>query len=378
MGGIGVCFAGVGWMGEVQLRHLAARDGVDIRQVVNPDIGRAHRVVQDIGIREVAVTDDFNKAISDPTVNAVWLVSPNSYHGPQSIAALEAGHHVFCEKPPATRFVEYRRQIELDRAQVESRTLVDYILFFNPMERKLRQAAADGEFGTIYQMQVNYRHPVNISGGKSWKLKKSIMGDALGMGVNHAISVIYHVMAPQSRPISVFATSHHTKRRSFEVPTVWNILIRFENSATGVCLGNIDMNNGYDLYHNVAGTGGGFVFDSLVEQGEKIRYWSDSKTGGEWVYPLRAGSASELTSEAVAGWSSDLALPDSGNVVHHQTGDAIDHFLECVNEGIDSPLSFAASSPIAEIGWAAQISSITHREIPLPLDANEAVELLDQ
>jgi predicted dehydrogenase len=365
-------------MGEVQLRHLAARDDVEVCYVVNPDVDRARGVVEDIGIRATTVTDDYDRAITDPAVNAVWLVSPNAYHGAQSIAALEAGHHVFCEKPPATRFSEYRRQIELDRARSESRTLVDYILYFNPMERQLREAAAAGDFGTIYQMQVNYRHPVNISGDKSWKLKKSIMGDALGMGINHAISAIYHVMSPQSPPVSVFATCHDTKLRGFEVPTVWNILIRFETGATGICLGNIDINNGYDLYHNIAGTKGGFVFDSLLDHGEKIRYWSEAKTGGEWVHPLRGEVASGPKSGELAGWPSDLSLPDSGNVVHHQTGDAIDHFLNCIKEGIDSPLSFAASSPIAEIGWAAQISAATGREVALPLSVDEATQVLEK
>ena len=53
--------------------------------------------------------------------------------------------------------------------------------------------------------------------------------------------------------------------RDFEPPPIWNILVRFDNGATGFCFGNIDSGNGYDAYHNLFGTKGAFIFDSQID-----------------------------------------------------------------------------------------------------------------
>jgi antitoxin component of RelBE/YafQ-DinJ toxin-antitoxin module len=44
---------------------------------------------------------------------------------------------------------------------------------------------------------VNYRHPINIAEDKVWKLSREIMGDAIGMGIIHALSVMLNIMAAQ-------------------------------------------------------------------------------------------------------------------------------------------------------------------------------------
>ena len=59
--------------------------------------------------------------------------------------------------------------------------------------------ARNGEFGTITQIQVNYRHPINIAGDKVWKLAGARMGDAIGMGIVHSLSAMMNIMAAQRR-----------------------------------------------------------------------------------------------------------------------------------------------------------------------------------
>ena len=149
---------------------------------------------------------------------------------------MKAGKHVFCEKPCATTFADFRAQIELQRQRGELVTYVDYILYFDTMEQRLRKMVADRAFGDVSQIQVNYRHPVNITGDKAWKLKKEIMGDAIGMGINHALSVMLLAMESQGRPVEVYASSQQAKVRGFEADPVWNILIRFDSGARRILL----------------------------------------------------------------------------------------------------------------------------------------------
>lgn len=371
----GVGFVGAGWMGSVHLKRLSERNNVEIIALYETNKEKAKNVLKELKLPQVILTDSYNDILNNKNIDAVWLVSPNSFHGKQAINAMEAGKHVFCEKPAATDIGEFIREIDLESANISLKTFVDYILYFDPMEQKLIKMVESREFGTVTQIQANYRHPVNITGDKTWKLKKSLVGDAIGMGIIHAISSIVFLMHSQSRPVSVYAKSMPSQVRGFEPEPVWTIVINFENGATGTCLGNIDYGNGYDAYHNIFGTKGGFIFDSQQDKKAKVRYWSENTTGKKWIYPMDRNRCREHGFEDLA-WPKDMSMPDSGDVIEHQTGAAVDHFLNCIESGTTSPLSFVNSRLIGEIGWAAQISALTEGEVPLPLDLERAKSIL--
>lgn len=366
---VNVGMVGSGWMGSTLLARLAARSDVRVVGLHQQNHERAEKALKALALEGVPVFDDFQTLLNVSQLDAVVLASPNSSHGEQSIAAMEAGKHVFCEKPAATRYDQCLKQIALEQAHEHLITFVDYILYFDSMEQRLREMTASGAFGKLTQVQVNYRHPINISGHKQWKLSKQTMGDAIGMGINHSLSVILLLMRSQAKPVSVFATSMPAQVRPFEAKPIWNILIRFDDGATGFCFGNIDSSNGYDAYHNFSGTQGAFIFDSQLDRPQKIRMWSNALTEGKWVYPL---DAERCRSEGIEPWPMETTTPDSGDVIEHQTGACIDHFIECIKTRTPSPLSFANAAAIMEIGWAAQMSAVLQRPIDLPLNQNEA------
>ncbi len=372
-----VGFVGAGWMGAVQLQRLAARQDVEVLYLFEPNEQRAREALDKAGLAGTVPAESYERILADRRVDAVWLVSPNGYHAPQAIAAMRAGKHVFCEKPAATRLEDFVREIELERANPSLITFVDYILYFDSMEQRLRRMAGEGMFGVITQIQVNYRHPVNIAGDKTWKLRQEVMGDAIAMGINHALSAMVWIMeANGAHPAGVTAVSHNAHVRGFEADPVWNILIRFDNGACGVCLGNIDYNNGYDAYHHISGTRGAFVFDSGQDRPAKVRYWSADATGGRWLWPL---DEARCRAQGQEPWPSDTTTPDSGNVVEHQTAACVGHFIDCVKTGAKSPLSFVNSRVIGEIGWAARLSAARGGgEIRLPLDYGRAAAVLGE
>jgi predicted dehydrogenase len=344
---------------------------VEILALLEPDIERGRGILDQTGLSADLLVNDYNDIINNPAIDAVCLVNPNCFHGPQSISAMKAGKHIFCEKPSATDFADFCRQIELEKANPKLVTFIDYIMNFDSMEKRLRDMMAENQLGTITQIQVNYRHPVNIKDDKVWKLKQSIMGDAVGTGAIHSLSVMVTLLSFQAKPIAVYATSTKAKVRDFEADPIWNILVKFDNGASGFCFCNIDSGNGYDAYHNLFGTDGCFVFDSLLPQKQKIRYWSAKTTSRKWIYPLDQQDCEEKGLPQLT-WPADIKMPDSGDVIHHQTKDCVAHFIEHIKAGKQSPFSFANSAIVAEIGWAALISAAAHKEIALPLDWNKA------
>ena len=219
-------FVGAGWMGSCQMQRICEGNDAEIVALFEKNAERGKEVLKNLALSETLLVDDYSKIANNPDIDAVWLVSPNSFHAPQAITAMQAGKHVFCEKPAATKFDDFCKEIELEKANSSLITFVDYILYFDSMENHLRQMVADGTFGKITQIQVNYRHPVNIVGDKVWKLDKSIMGDAIGMGINHAISVMIYAMESQAKPVAVYATSLNPNVRGFEADPLYNILIK--------------------------------------------------------------------------------------------------------------------------------------------------------
>lgn len=358
-------------MGATMLARLSERSDVQVVALFEKNEARGREVLVGLGLWDVQLVGDYGAIVDNPDIDAVWIVSPNSYHASQAIAALQSGKHVFCEKPCATTFADYCAEIEAERTHPQLITFVDYILNFDLMEQRLKRMVDDGEFGKVTQVQVNYRHSLNISGDNVWKLRREIMGDAIGMGIIHAIWVTVSSVSSQTQPIGVFATSMPSGLRGFESDPLWNILVRFDNGATGFCFGNIEASNGYDAYHNLFGTSGGFVFDAQLDRPHKVRYWSERSTGGQWVYPLNPEKCRQEGHDLLI-WPADATTSDSGNVVERQTAESVAHFIDCVKSGRKSSLGFVNSSPMAEIGWAAQMSAATGKEVALPLDRDEA------
>lgn len=356
---------GAGWMGGTLLKRLVEHEHANVTTVCSSDEKRGRSVADEAGATEARIVTEYEQMIADPDLDAVFLVNPNALHGPQSIAALEADKHVFCEKPASTDFKDHCRQLELVKKKPHLITFVDYLLNFDTFEQRLHDMIAAGDLGKVTQAQINYRHPVNIAGSKAWKLKADVMGDAIGMGIIHAVSALLRAMESQAKPVSVFATSMPAQVRDFEPDPIWNIQIGFDNGATGFVFGNIDSANGYDAYHNFSGTKGGLVFDSLLDRPQKVRYWNQDLAEGQWLYPL---DDADCKTKGVEPWPSDTTTPDSGDVMEHQTDACVGHFIDCIRQDKQSFLSFANSQTTTEVGWAAQASAKLGRPVALPLD----------
>ncbi len=369
---IGIGFVGAGWMGSALLRKLVQREDVKIWSLHQRSKKKALKILQELGLEKNCYEPRFTSLLENPKIEAIFICSSNEAHGPQAIAAQKAGKHVFCEKPCATSFTDFCQQIELENSNPNQVTYVDYLMNFDSLEKQIQGMVQRGDFGTITQIQVNYRHPVNISEDKVWKLSATQIGDAIGMGIIHSFSVMLNIMLAQgAKPVSVYASNSSIHTRPFEIPALWNLHIAFSNGGTGFCFGNIDQANGYDAYHNIHGTSGGLIFDSYLNFQQKIRFWSLQSTKGKWVYPLDPDRCM-LDGMEEHVWPAETTTPDSGDVMSHQTGACLEHFLNCITSGKQSFLSFANSAVVAELGWAAQISAARNLPVTLPLDWQDA------
>jgi predicted dehydrogenase len=93
---------GTGGMGGNHLRLLAARRDVDIAYVCDVDgkrLAEAASVVEKGSGKAPKAVKDLRQLLDDNSVAAVWIATPDHWHAPAAILALDAGKHVYVEKP---------------------------------------------------------------------------------------------------------------------------------------------------------------------------------------------------------------------------------------------------------------------------------------
>ncbi|RYE83353.1 MAG: Gfo/Idh/MocA family oxidoreductase, partial [Hyphomicrobiales bacterium] len=114
MTSIGVGLIGTGYMGKCHaLAWNGVRpvfgDGPRVRLVQLAEVSAelAARKAEEFGFEKA--TGDWRALIADPEVEVVSVTTPNAFHAEMAIAALEAGKHVWCEKPMAVALQDAER-----------------------------------------------------------------------------------------------------------------------------------------------------------------------------------------------------------------------------------------------------------------------------
>jgi predicted dehydrogenase len=125
-----------------ELGHLAA--------VVDPDPAAAEAAASRYGVSALS----FEDVLSAATIDAVSIASPAGLHFAQAKAALEAGKHVFVEKPLALKVEEAEALCAL--AEENGLILmVGHLLQYHPVYIRLREMVREGELGVIRHVYSN-------------------------------------------------------------------------------------------------------------------------------------------------------------------------------------------------------------------------------
>lgn len=100
-------------------------------------------------------TTDENEILNDPAINTVVIATRHHLHARQIVAALNAGKHVFCEKPLAINQDELRSVVETFSGQCSSVLTVGYNRRFAPMAGQLKTFLADVHEPLIMHCRIN-------------------------------------------------------------------------------------------------------------------------------------------------------------------------------------------------------------------------------
>ncbi len=158
----------VGCGGIANQKHLPAmKENSDFCEVVAfCDIirERAEQAAATYGIPGAQVCEDYKELLANPDVEVVHVLTPNVSHSEITIAAFEAGKHVYCEKPMSHSSAEAEKMVAAWKKSGKQFT-IGYQNRFRSEVQNLHQACEKGELGDIYYGKA---HAIRRRGVPTW------------------------------------------------------------------------------------------------------------------------------------------------------------------------------------------------------------------
>lgn len=223
-----IAILGCGVQGQLNAGDVFQAGGAELAGVMDPNPVLAEKLAAEHGVR---AWTDLDSVLDDPSVDALFLVTPHHLHRPQVEAAAAKGKHVLVEKPLAANYAEAVRLVEsAESAGIGIATWLGcrYIPAYVEAKRLCDQGAI-GEFrGGELNLQM-YK-PLSYYRVSSWRAGwDTAGGGVLIMNAIHFLDVFLWLAG--ALPVEVSASYASLADPSSEVEDSIALWIRFANGA---------------------------------------------------------------------------------------------------------------------------------------------------
>ncbi len=165
--------------------------GAEIVAIADVDESAARKAASQHGIEKAFGSVEAMLAGAD--FDAASMIVPNKFHAPLAIEFLNAGKHVFCEKPPAINASEVEQMIV-------AATSADKVLMFNfnnrarPESYAMMEFVENGRVGTINSAQAKWIRRTGIPGFGGWFTTKALSGGGPLIDLLHMVDLAMYLM----------------------------------------------------------------------------------------------------------------------------------------------------------------------------------------
>lgn len=351
MSGIELGLIGTGWCGGIRAAAAAEHplvEGLHLAEI-NPE--RLAEVAA--ATRARSATTDWQELIARPEIAAVMIsATPETTHFPMARAALNAGKHVFLEKPMAMALEEADALIALARER-DLKLTIGYSQRFSPKYAYVRQCIADGTIGRPVSALVS-RH---ITRGLGRKISGRVKLSPAAMESTHDLDFLLWCLAP-AKPVRVYSQVNYGAMRDAaggaDIPDLQWITVTLDSGLSFVVGGGWSLPPGYPNFSTtwieVVGTEGALLVDdthrdvvlNTMRDGMRLPL---STMPGEPVGHVFAGPMATETA----------------------------HFIDAVSRGRPVLVTAEEARRVMEVYIAADLSAESNEPVRLPLGNRLAV-----
>lgn len=278
---------GAGFARTTQIPAFTACDRAKIVAIASARREHAEEVAREFGIEDVE--SDWRTLVARDDVDLVSIVTPVVTHCEMTLAALDSGKAVLCEKPMAMNAVEALRMTERAR-EAGVLALIDHELRFLPGRMKMRELVQRGDIGKVRHATLTFRSDSRADANRPWNWwsDKTQGGGALGAIGSHVIDGWRSLLGAEAPEIFCNLATHIRERKDEsgfvrEVTTddEANFLMRFvDTELTEGATGNASMSlvepGRPEHRFEVFGSSGALMIE---ESGE---LWHSKVGDGEW------------------------------------------------------------------------------------------------
>lgn len=339
-GRLGAAILGTGDVSGEHIRAYQANPHTEVRAILSRDRARAEAKAAQHGLSNCRAYTDLDELLQSDEIDVVSICTPHHLHVEQGVACAQAGKHVIVEKPVALDLAGLRR---LDTAVRENgvRSVVSFVLRWNPLFETIRAILADGLIGDLFYGEVDYLHGITADLALyPWVSRRAFGGTALLTAGCHAVDSLRWFIGSEAVEVFSYSNCSNGNPLGYEYEPNSVTLIRFANGTMGKVATSIEYMAPYTFPIALMGNRGTIRDNRLF-----TKRWPGQ-----------------------TGWAAiPSVLPDSGSVTHHPFVAEIAHFVECVRSGTESHCSVADAVKTHEICLAAEMSSVEGRPVRLPL-----------
>ena len=224
-------------MGQHHLASLKTIEDVTVTAICDLDMKRLAEMQKK---HEVPKTyTDSDKMFKKEKFDAVVIATPNKFHAPLTLQAIDHGAHVLCEKPMA---MSAKEAIDMQAAadSAKKTLMINMSFRYTPAAYALKQQIDAGLLGDVYFARSVWHRRRGLPGFGGWFGTKALSGGGplIDLGVHRIDLALWFMGVP--KPISVSASTYNPigsrlaaeQNKTFDVEDLAAAFIRFDNGAT--------------------------------------------------------------------------------------------------------------------------------------------------
>ena len=204
---------GTGFMGKVHAENVRRLGNVEIAAVVGSRPETAQKFAENFGIP--FATANLQEVLDNKEIDAIHVCTPNVDHYPMSMAGIEAGKAVLCEKPMTMDVAEAKKLVDAAKAK-NAVNCVQHNLRYYPVVQQIRQMIAAGDLGEVLIVQGTYSQDwLLYDTDWNWRLDSKENGKLRVMGDigSHWMDMIQHLTAKPITAVCAELTTFHKERK---------------------------------------------------------------------------------------------------------------------------------------------------------------------